>query len=798
MVVTHERQRSPDIAPPATGADRQLVARWHPTNRRRPWSRRVIVGIRGLAALLALVTGGAGLVNSAAGSADLDLGVRQTLSTALATQRFTTALVAVAVCAVVPGLWRGKRWAALASVGLGVFLFVLVSASARPTIGGAVVALGLVMVVGRSAFAVRSDPLRVAATLRRCAMAELVVLMYGSVGLFVLEKEFTTTTPITRSVSDGFRLLFLLPAATVARPGSLGAHFIESVRLLSLAVLAVTVVSLLVPVVRKPSGVGHTEAQRIAEAWGTNRLTHFTLWDDKHYAFASSGGAMVSYHPHHRVAMALGGPVGDPADLAAAIAAFETECDRNGWIPAFHQVGEPDRAALEAAGYQLEQIGSEAIVDVQGFSLEGSHWKKIRSSLSMLHRDGIRIEELAHPIDVATMGELEAVSQAWLASSGHRERTFTLGQFSATYLEQTRVLVARRGDGRIEAFVNIVPLYASSVGTFDLMRRRPDSANGVMDGLFVAMIERFRDEGLTGMNLGMAPLAQVPDAGLVGKSLNELRVRGDQWFNFQGLEAFKEKWRPAWEPRFLAYRTVAELPAVLRCVQTIGEIDPETRPFEWVRTIVGRFPVTLSIAGLALWLMAATAIDPAFHEQVLVRFGLSVPDVIDLDIWRPIASALVQADPGLVLGNAIMLVTLLPAAEWLVGSRRTAIVFWLGHVLTLVPLLVMFQILGSLGDDGALSFASSPDAGSSAGLWALAGALVHRIPGRRWQFAALVAAVGFHGLFGIFDREPAALQHAVAVLIGFALIELMEHDQKHPHPGSALRERLSGRPAARS
>ena len=188
-----------------------------------------------------------------------------------------------------------------------------------------------------------------------------------------------------------------------------------------------------------------------------------------------------------------------------------------------------------------------------------------------LVKEGTVIEELIAPIGDLVMSELQDVSSAWLADGGHRERTFTLGAFDPQYLRETTVLVARSKGGRIEAFVNVVPSFSSSIGNFDLMRRRPDAPNGVMDLMLVHLIERFRCQGAVGMTLGFAPLANIDGDGVVARTLRAIYERESTAFNFKGLYQFKDKWQPNWEPRYLVYRSDLELPKIALAVARVGE-----------------------------------------------------------------------------------------------------------------------------------------------------------------------------------------------------------------------------------
>ena len=225
--------------------------------------------------------------------------------------------------------------------------------------------------------------------------------------------------------------------------------------------------------------------------------------------------------------------------------------------------------------------------------------------------------------------------------------------------------------------MNVLPLYLSSVGNFDLMRRRPDAPNGVMEYLVVALIHRFRAEGRMGMTLGLAPLANIDGEGIPDRALRLLYDRGTRVFNYQGLHHFKEKWNPVWEARYLAYRSDTELPRIAGALARVGEIpDPHgarARALAFAR----RFPVTLSIGLVVCWIMAATRLDPSFHHVLERHLGLSFLDLQHLQLWRLPTAELIQTRAGFRWANIALLSVSLPFAEWRLGSRRSIVTFFL-------------------------------------------------------------------------------------------------------------------------
>ena len=78
------------------------------------------------------------------------------------------------------------------------------------------------------------------------------------------------------------------------------------------------------------------------------------------------------------------------------------------------------------------------------------------------------------------------------------------------------------------------------------MRHRSDGPK-VMDFLFVSLFMRGKEQGYARFNLGMAPLASVGEqrgAHARERLARLLFQRGEHWYNFQGLRAYKDKFDP--------------------------------------------------------------------------------------------------------------------------------------------------------------------------------------------------------------------------------------------------------------
>lgn len=692
---------------------------------------------------------------------DVDAGPRTVLLFAL-----------FASLAAVPALVRGKRVGLIVSLVASAASVVAYTLNGVDVVGLSLAAAALVTLLAtRRLFTARSTVPGLRGALAWLLVGEGVVLAYGILGLFVLGPEFRQEPTLAESAREALQLLFLQPASSLGPATEYGSWFVHSVRILSLAVLGASLARALVPVVGAEGRRQH-DRERVAallESWGDSALAHFHLLPGKSWFFGPDGQAFVSYRVVASTAVVLGAPVGSPGSCERALVEFAKRCDRNGWTQAFHQVREEDRPLLERHGFQLLRIGSEAVIPVAEFSLSGRRMKSLRSSVNHAVGSGLIVEELPRDLDEDTFLELKAVSDAWLAE-GHRERTFTVGQFDRTYLRDTTVLAVREAAGRIVAFANVLPSYRCQEGNFDLMRRRPDAPNGAMELLFLTMIERFRAAGLQGMNLGLAPLAQVEGDDAATRVLRALRDYGERWFSFKGLEAFKDKWGPRWEPRYLAYQSPLDLPRIAIALGRVGELEsPRLR--RWLQRsahAAARLRFTMLVSAITLWFMLVTQVDPGFHARLIEWLGLSWPDIAGFEWWRIVTSTFVQAHAGFQWSILVLLAVTLPVAEWRLGTRRAAAVFFLGDWVSSIAVLAALAALGALGNAPEAALAATRAAGTSSALYAAGFAAAISFTGRLRQGLVLGIAAWLAVLL-VAHRGTADFAHVAAAGVAVAL-----------------------------
>ena len=288
------------------------------------------------------------------------------------------------------------------------------------------------------------------------------------------------------------------------------------------------------------------------------------LLDDKLHFF-STGGSFISYVVENRVALVLGDPIGSVDDVLPAITSFKDFCTHNDWIPAFYQVMPDSLEAYKSLGFDALPLGHEASVDLSKFTLEGSENKPVRNAYNKMLRNGYKVAVQEPPHSPRMLRELRAISDDWLVTRGMKEMGFSLGWFDDDYLNTCPILLIRDGEGFIDAFANIIPEFQTNEAAVDLMRHRSYSEKGIMDFLFVSLFLWAKEKGFTSFNLGLSAFSGIgekPEDPAIERTLRYIYENVNRFYNFKGLHSFKEKFHPAWSPRYLVYPGPANLPAV--------------------------------------------------------------------------------------------------------------------------------------------------------------------------------------------------------------------------------------------
>jgi phosphatidylglycerol lysyltransferase len=294
--------------------------------------------------------------------------------------------------------------------------------------------------------------------------------------------------------------------------------------------------------------------------------SHLALLGDKSFLFSAARNAFIMYGVEGRSWVSMGDPVGPQEEWTELIWRFRELSDRFGGWTVFYQVGPEYLHPYLDLGLTLTKLGETARVKLDTFTLDGSSHKSLRQQTHKLEKEGYFLEIMPPEKTAADMHRLKEISEAWLSGKKAREKGFSLGFFNEPYLSRLPMAVVQK-EGAIVAFANMWQGSDRTEISIDLMRYHPVTApKGVMDFLFVQSLLWAKANGYQYFDLGMAPLSGIESRALapLWNRLATLIARyGEQFYNFQGLRQYKEKFNPEWQPKYLASPGGLALPYLL-------------------------------------------------------------------------------------------------------------------------------------------------------------------------------------------------------------------------------------------
>lgn len=289
---------------------------------------------------------------------------------------------------------------------------------------------------------------------------------------------------------------------------------------------------------------------RLAARYGQTGLAPFLANPDVEVIDLVGGFGASGYARQRRWAVTPGDVVAPPELTELALSEYLDILDGRRLRPAFLAVSAP--APYRRRAFAVSEIADEAVIDLRTFSLSGSKRANLRHSTTSARRAGLTVAPYApwHGPQIA------AISQQWLSTKRGGELGFTLSRHDdvAAQLsdQSTDLWVVVDDAGQVQAWCTWRHYLGGMGRVLDVMRRRPQAPNPAMDSLLSSVLENYRDAGLT-----TASLASVPrDHGAVA----------DRVYPCRSLRAYKQKFDPRWELRWLAVPALRHLPFALAAV----------------------------------------------------------------------------------------------------------------------------------------------------------------------------------------------------------------------------------------
>jgi len=322
---------------------------------------------------------------------------------------------------------------------------------------------------------------------------------------------------------------------------------------------------------------------------GRDSLGYFALRRDKSVIFSPSGKAAISYRVHTGVMLASGDPIGDPEAWPGAMQEFLTEADRHAWLPAVMGCSElGGQVWVREAGLKALELGDEAIVEPESFTLEGRSMRNVRQMVARVERAGYTAQvRRVRDIPAPEIQEIRHVAAAWRGAEVERGFSMALGRFGEAG-DAECVAVTAHKDGQLRALLHFVPWGCDGL-SLELMRRDRSADPGLNEFMIAHALQAAGDFGVRRVSLNFAVFRSALErgerlgAGPVLRFWRRLLLIASRWFQIESLYRFNAKFRPIWEPRFVCYPSARSIARVALAALEAEAFLVWPRPWERLR-----------------------------------------------------------------------------------------------------------------------------------------------------------------------------------------------------------------------
>ncbi|HET8559031.1 MAG TPA: phosphatidylglycerol lysyltransferase domain-containing protein [Marmoricola sp.] len=433
------------------------------------------------------------------------------------------------------------------------------------------VALFALLVSARRNFTAKPDPRSLPRLAGVVVLGPLVASVAGWIWLNLdPEDQAPGTTQLDRFLQALLGLVGIPGPVTFTSPVH-AAHAATGLLVLGAAVALTALLVALQPA-GGPSHLTEDDKARLRtllDRWGgIDSLSYFALRDDRSAIFSPTGKSAVTYRVVGTVSLAAGDPIGDPEAWPGAITEWLAEAKSFGWVPAVLGASERAAEAYHRVGMDALELGDEAIVHVDEFTLEGRSMRVVRQAVSRCARAGLtvvchRVGDLDHD----RVMEMARLADQWRDGEVERGFSMALGRFGDAVDDRAVVVTATDADGQLRGLLHFVPWGGDGL-SLDLMRRDRDAENGIVEQMVAGLMEAAPGLGVKHVSLNFAVFRSVfargerLGAGPALRLWRSLLLMLSRFWQIESLYRANAKYQPEWVPRFVCFRSSADLPRV--------------------------------------------------------------------------------------------------------------------------------------------------------------------------------------------------------------------------------------------
>ncbi len=322
-----------------------------------------------------------------------------------------------------------------------------------------------------------------------------------------------------------------------------------------------------------PAGDAETErARALVLRHGWNATAYQIVNPGIAYWFSAGGDAVIGYAHYRGVYVVAGSPVCAAGRLAGVVVEFEREVRANGSHVCYFGADERLEALLRGDRTRAVAIlGANPEWDPVAWPAIIAGRPSLRAQLHRAANKGVVVSTWGQARARASR-ELWRCLREWGATRGLPPMGFLVEPRTLQRLDDRRVFVAQR-HGAVVGFLLASPIPERGGWLVEQLIRGRGAPNGTNEMLLDHAMRALAAEGARLVTLGLSPLSrrsgldQTVNPVWLRWVLAWVRAHGRRFYNFDGLDAFKAKFRPQrWEPVYAIADERRALPRTLFAV----------------------------------------------------------------------------------------------------------------------------------------------------------------------------------------------------------------------------------------
>lgn len=295
-------------------------------------------------------------------------------------------------------------------------------------------------------------------------------------------------------------------------------------------------------------------ARELVLKYGWNATAYQIVNRGIDHWFSVRGDAVVGFVRKCGVYVVAGAPVCNLDRLEAVLAEWESYAARRGHrVCYFGAAGRVHSLLSARPEYSTVVLGAQPVWEPARWPQIIEKHASLRAQLHRARNKGISVSEWS-PARANGHPQLRQCLRQWLHTRGLPPLHFLVEPQTLAGLEGRRIFVAER-QGVAVGFLNASPVPRRKGWLTEQFVRGRNAPNGTVELLIDAMMRAVAVDGAQYVTMGLVPLSEHNTLSVdynpawLRLLLAWVRAHGRRFYNFDGLDAFKSKFRPhSWEP----------------------------------------------------------------------------------------------------------------------------------------------------------------------------------------------------------------------------------------------------------